>query len=302
MVNNANDQFVASRVIIFNSSGKDLWDFFQSKEKKGSFKNHKDRGRFHREELNIQGINVYDAENPKHQEYEGATWLATSFVKSNFTDERVFNKYEQSKGKWFEMSGDNFATNDLMSVTGRKKWIGKILSKYRGFDFQFKSVKCCEKDGNVYGGLIVRKPEVTFLAIYNGEEVSRVIIHDKHGLDLRKFILSKEKQPKFQSAQDRGTFQREQLFIQDMHVYDPENSYHIKNSEAAWYVTSFEKSNFHDEALFLKYKSSKGGWYEMKGDDFYENNLRKPEGRKTWEAKIQEKYEDWNIRYEVHCI
>ena len=302
LVLNTHDQFAVNRVLIFDQNGKDLWKYLCSKEIKGSFNNHKERGCFHREQLFIQGVNVYDPDNSTHKLNAGASWYASSFESSNFIDESLFNKYQKSKGQWFEMSSDNFVANNLMDPKGRKEWVEKIYSKYHPINIQFESVQSCEKDTNVYGGLLVRKPNVKFTAVMKDDEISHVIIHDENGLDLRKFLLSKEKNPKFQSPQDRGAFQRNHLCIQDMHVYDAENSYHVKqckDSNPSWLVKTFEESNLHDESLFEKYKNSKGGWYEMSGDDFDANNLQEDVGRQAWVAKIQEKYDDWNIIWSV---
>lgn len=301
LVINKDDRRVASRAILFEENGKDIWKFLISKEKKLKLKTHQERGEFHRGTLYLYSRSVYDDEDKNHKKNVGASWYATSFENSFFIDERVFKEYQKTKGGWLEMSGEDFNTNSLKDIEGRNSWLGKIQENYNAFDIQFKSVMNCEKNGNVYGDLVIRKTAVTFMAIGDGSTVNHVIIHDENGMDLRQFLLSKEK-TKFKGNRERGQFLREELLIQDMHVFDKENTYHVQNEGALWYVSSFEKSNFHDESLFDKYKQSKGGWYEMTEENFDSLNLMDPDGQKTWLSKIREKYDDWNIVFKVMII
>ena len=172
--------------------------------------------------------------------------------------------------------------------------------KFNSWDIKFSAINNCDSGGNVFGNLFIQKPEVMFTAIVDGTSVRHVIIHDVNGMDLRKFVLSKEKSGAFTSYSDRGSFQREELNIYAMSVYDPNNEYHIKNKDASWYATSFDGTNLHTENLFEAYKKSKGEWFKMSGEHFRSNNLCDDVSQTAWIHKFSAKYDDWNIKFNVY--
>ena len=81
LVINKDDRHVASRAILFEENGKDIWKLLISKEKKLKLKTHQERGEFHRGTLNLYSRSVYDDENKNHKKNVGASWYATSFEK-----------------------------------------------------------------------------------------------------------------------------------------------------------------------------------------------------------------------------
>ena len=299
LVINKDDVRVAERALFYERDGKDMMQLANDKRKDNELTTVKERSAYLREELHLYSRNVYVSS--KHKASKGKPWLVTNVSSSHFPNDNIFNAYEKSKGTWFEMSGKNFYELNLCDDESRKAWIEKIHVKFNTWDFKFSSLNKCDIGGNVYGNLVTMKPEVIFTAIIDGLSVRHVIIHDEHGMDLRRFVLSKEKDGVFNSYSERGEFQRDVLNIQAMSVYDPTNKYHEKwGKDREWYVTSFDASNFHIESLFESYKKSKGEWFEMNGNSFLKNKLSDTQARQVWLNKFSEKYEDWNIKFKMY--
>ena len=298
LVINKDDERVAERALFYEKNGKDMMKLANDKRKNNELTAIKERSAYLREELHLYSRNVYVSS--KHKASKGKPWLVTNVSSSHFPNDNIFNAYEKSKGTWFEMSGKNFYELNLCDDESRKAWIEKIHVKFNTWDFKFSSLNKCDIGGNVYGNLVTMKPEVIFTAIIDGLTVRHVIIHDEHGMDLRRFVLSKEKDGVFNSYSERGEFQRDVLNIQAMSVYDPTNKYHEKWEGRDWYATSFDDSNFHIESLFDAYKKSKGEWFEMDANDFLSNKLSDKQARQVWLNKFSEKYEDWNIKFKMY--
>ena len=298
LVINKDDVRVAERALFYERDGKDMMQLANDKRKDNELTTVKERSAYLREELHLYSRNVYVSS--KHKASKGKPWLVTNVSSSHFPNDNIFNAYEKSKGTWFEMSGKNFYELNLCDDESRKAWIEKIHVKFNTWDFKFSSLNKCDIGGNVYGNLVTMKPEVIFTAIIDGLSVRHVIIHDEHGMDLRRFVLSKEKDGVFNSYSERGEFQRDVLNIQAMSVYDPTNKYHEKWEGRDWYATSFDDSNFHIESLFDAYKKSKGEWFEMDATHFLSNKLSDKQAQQVWLNKFSEKYEDWNIKFKLY--
>ena len=298
LVINKDDVRVAERALFYERDGKDMMQLANDKRKDNELTTVKERSAYLREELHLYSRNVYVSS--KHKASKGKPWLVTNVSSSHFPNDNIFNAYEKSKGTWFEMSGKNFYELNLCDDESRKAWIEKIHVKFNRWDIQFNSLNICDNGGNVYGNLVTMKPEVIFTAIIDGLTVRHVIIHDEHGMDLRRFVLSKEKDGVFNSYSERGEFQRDVLNIKAMSVYDPTNKYHEKWEGRDWYATSFDDSNFHIESLFDAYKKSKGEWFEMDANDFLSNKLSDKQAQQVWLNKFSEKYEDWNIKFKMY--
>ena len=300
LVINNNDHLVAEKVVIYEKSGKDMMKYANEKRKSNCLDTLKARGEFLRQITRLNSMQVFDENDNRHTANPHAPWFTKDFQSCNLPSEDVFNRYKKSKGVWLEMRANDFNIENIGSIEGRKTWLEKLYANFDSWNITFKALNPCDDDGNVYGKLISRKPEVTFMVIVDGTTVRHVCIHDEKGMDLHNFIKSKEKSGMFTSNKERGMFQRDELNIQSMSVYDPDNTYHKKYEGAAWYATSFEESNFHDKSLFDAYKRTKGGWYEMTAEDFHRNNLTANAGQKAWINKISEKYENWNIKFKKH--
>jgi len=301
---NKKDERVAERALFYENNGTDMMKLANDKRKSNELTTIKERSAYFREQLFLYSRNVYSESNPKHTAKKGAPWLVTNFPSSHFPTDIIFNAYDKSKGTWFEMSVDHFNQLNMCDDEGRKAWLEKIHVKFNTWDIKFSALNMCDSGGNVFGNLITRKPEVIFTAVVDGDVVRHAIIHDEHGLDLRKFALSKEKDGAFNSYPVRGMFQREVLNISAMSVYDSNNDYHTKydsdGKPAKWFTNSFDGTNLHTENLFEAYKSSKGEWFKMDAKDFQGNNLCVEASQKVWIDKFSEKYEDWNIKFKVH--
>ena len=300
LVINKKDDRVAERALFYERNGKDMMKLANDKRKSNELTTIKERSAYFREQLFLYSRNVYTESNTKHTAKRGAPWLVTNFPSSHFPNDIIFNAYDKSKGTWFEMSVDHFNQLNLCDDEGRKAWLEKFHMKFNSWDIKFSALNSCDSGGNVFGNLFTRKPEVMLTAIVDGLNVRHVIMHDVHGMDLRKYVLSKEKDGAFSSYSERGMFQREELNIHAMSVYDPNNEYHMKHKDAKWYATSFDGTNLHTEILFEAYKTSKGEWFKMSAEHFRSNNLSDDVSQKVWIDKFSEKYEDWNIKFNVY--
>jgi len=298
LVINKDDERVAERALFYEKNGMDMMKLANDKRKNNELTTIKERSAYLREELYLYSRNVFV--ESKNKASHGKPWFVTNVSSSHFPNDIIFNAYKKSKGTWFEMSGKNFYELNLCDDESRKAWIEKIHVKFNRWDIQFNSLNICDNGGNVYGNLVTMKPEVIFTAIIDGLTVRHVIIHDEHGMDLRRFVLSKEKDGVFNSYLERGEFQRDVLNIKAMSVYDPTNKYHEKWEGRDWYATSFDDSNFHIESLFDAYKKSKGVWFEMDATHFLSNKLSDKQAQQVWLNKFSEKYEDWNIKFKLY--
>ena len=298
LVINKDDERVAERALFYEKNGMDMMKLANDKRKNNELTTIKERSAYLREELYLYSRNVFV--ESKNKASHGKPWFVTNVSSSHFPNDIIFNAYKKSKGTWFEMSGKNFYELNLCDDESRKAWIEKIHVKFNRWDIQFNSLNICDNGGNVYGNLVTMKPEVIFTAIIDGLSVRHVIIHDEHGMDLRRFVLSKEKDGVFNSYSERGEFQRDVLNIKAMSVYDPTNKYHERWKGRDWYATSFDDSNFHIESLFDAYKKSKGVWFEMDATHFLSNKLSDKQAQQVWLNKFSEKYEDWNIKFKLY--
>lgn len=298
LVINKDDERVAERALFYEKNGMDMMKLANDKRKNNELTTIKERSAYLREELYLYSRNVFV--ESKNKASHGKPWFVTNVSSSHFPNDIIFNAYKKSKGTWFEMSGKNFYELNLCDDECRKAWIEKFHVKFNRWDIQFNSLNICDNGGNVYGNLVTMKPEVIFTAIIDGLTVRHVIIHDEHGMDLRRFVLSKEKDGVFNSYSERGEFQRDVLNIKAMSVYDPTNKYHEKWEGRDWYATSFDDSNFHIESLFDAYKKSKGEWFEMDATHFLSNKLSDKQAQQVWLNKFSEKYEDWNIKFKLY--
>jgi hypothetical protein len=298
LVINKDDERIAERALFYEKNGMDMMKLANDKRKNNELTTIKERSAYLREEIYLYSRNVFVAS--KHKASNGKLWFVTNVSSSHFPNDIIFNAYKKSKGTWFEMSGKNFYELNLCDDECRKAWIEKFHVKLNRWDIKFYSLKKCDKGGNVYENLVTMKPEVIFTAIIDGLTVRHVIIHDEHGMDLRRFVLSKEKDGVFNSYSERGEFQRDVLNIKAMSVYDPTNKYHEKWEGRDWYATSFDDSNFHIESLFDAYKKSKGEWFEMDATHFLSNKLSDKQAQQVWLNKFSEKYEDWNIKFKLY--
>ena len=298
LVINKDDERVAERALFYEKNGMDMMKLANDKRKNNELTTIKERSAYLREELYLYSRNVFV--ESKNKASHGKPWFVTNVSSSHFPNDIIFNAYKKSKGTWFEMSGKNFYELNLCDDECRKAWIEKFHVKFNRWDIQFNSLNICDNGGNVYGNLVTMKPDVIFTAIIDGLTVRHVIIHDEHGMDLRRFVLSKEKDGVFNSYSERGEFQRDVLNIKAMSVYDPTNKYHEKWEGRDWYATSFDDSNFHIESLFDAYKKSKGEWFEMDATHFLSNKLSDKQAQQVWLNKFSEKYEDWNIKFKMY--
>ena len=298
LVINKDDERIAERALFYEKNGMDMMKLANDKRKNNELTTIKERSAYLREELYLYSRNVFV--ESKNKASHGKPWFVTNVSSSHFPNDIIFNAYKKSKGTWFEMSGKNFYELNLCDDESRKAWIKKIHVKFNRWDIQFNSLNICDNGGNVYGNLVTMKPDVIFTAIIDGLTVRHVIIHDEHGMDLRRFVLSKEKDGVFNSYSERGEFQRDVLNIKAMSVYDPTNKYHEKWEGRDWYATSFDDSNFHIESLFDAYKKSKGVWFEMDATHFLSNKLSDKQAQQVWLNKFSEKYEDWNIKFKLY--
>ena len=298
LVINKDDERVAERALFYEKNGMDMMKLANDKRKNNELTTIKERSAYLREELYLHSRNVFV--ESKNIASHGKPWFVTNVSSSHFPNDIIFNAYKKSKGTWFEMSGKNFYELNLCDDECRKAWIEKFHVKFNRWDIQFNSLNICDNGGNVYGNLVTMKPDVIFTAIIDGLTVRHVIIHDEHGMDLRRFVSSKEKDGVFNSDLERGEFQRDVLNIKAMSVYDPTNKYHEKWEGRDWYATSFDDSNFHIESLFDAYKKSKGEWFEMDANDFLSNKLSDKQAQQVWLNKFSEKYEDWNIKFKLY--
>ena len=184
LVINKDDERVAERALFYEKNGMDMMKLANDKRKNNELTTIKERSAYLREELYLYSRNVFV--ESKNKASHGKPWFVTNVSSSHFPNDIIFNAYKKSKGTWFEMSGKNFYELNLCDDEGRKAWIEKIHVKFNTWDFKFSSLNKRDIGGNVYGNLVTMKPEVIFTAIIDGLSVRHVIIHDEHGMDLRR--------------------------------------------------------------------------------------------------------------------